>query len=523
MDVLALLVATVKTSWLLGLAALFLYIWRSAGSPNANKRKPAVASRDASGQVKQDVSQDDAAKEQKGCCGGGQAGNTGAQARAAACACKAAADSNSPAASTALPPIVRVLYGSTKGTCRQLASDLAQRLDAALAAASAAAVPGGSSGACCGGKAAGAASETAACCGGAGGGTAGAAAPAAASAPRVAPTDLSAYEPEGLLSEPAGSLVVVLVSTYEGGTPPENARFFCSWLEDAASDFRLGSAALSHLRVAVWGAGNSLYEQHFNAVARRVDTQLRALGASSELPLGLGDEDAGDMRAQFATWRDGLVAAATGAPAAASTMPNGRPAEGAGEEQEEEDDEYEVEDEDDEEEGGGSEIDMEDIGGTGPRRGKKHAGSAATSVSGAAGGDGRPEMLNPLIRGSLTKQGYKLIGSHSGVKMCRWTKSMLRGRGGCYKHAFYGIASHRCMEATPSLACANKCVFCWRHHSNPVGKTWKWAMDPPDVIVDTALELHTRMVREYAGVPGVKPEAVAEGLQAAGLSVCVAG
>jgi hypothetical protein len=45
-------------------------------------------------------------------------------------------------------------------------------------------------------------------------------------------------------------------------------------------------------------------------------------------------------------------------------------------------------------------------------------------------------------------------------------QSMLRGRGGCYKHTFYGIASHQCMEATPSLACANKCVFCWRHHSS---------------------------------------------------------
>ena len=36
------------------------------------------------------------------------------------------------------------------------------------------------------------------------------------------------------------------------------------------------------------------------------------------------------------------------------------------------------------------------------------------------------------------------------------------------------------MEATPSLACANKCVFCWRHHSNPVGTEWKWLMDEPD-------------------------------------------
>jgi hypothetical protein len=34
----------------------------------------------------------------------------------------------------------------------------------------------------------------------------------------------------------------------------------------------------------------------------------------------------------------------------------------------------------------------------------------------------------------------------AGVKLCRWTKAMLRGRGGCYKHTFYGIASYQCME-----------------------------------------------------------------------------
>lgn len=64
---------------------------------------------------------------------------------------------------------------------------------------------------------------------------------------------------------------------------------------------------------------------------------------------------------------------------------------------------------------------------------------------------------------------------------------MLRGRGGCYKHTFYGIESHRCMEATPSLACANKCVFCWRHHTNPVGTSWKWQMDEPEKIVTDAV------------------------------------
>ena len=79
-------------------------------------------------------------------------------------------------------------------------------------------------------------------------------------------------------------------------------------------------------------------------------------------------------------------------------------------------------------------------------------------------------QLTALLTCPLTQRLMPVLctaGSHSGVKLCRWTKSMLRGRGGCYKHSFYGIESHRCMETTPSLACANKCVFCWRHHTNP--------------------------------------------------------
>ncbi|GIM07336.1 hypothetical protein Vretimale_11486 [Volvox reticuliferus] len=314
--------------------------------------------------------------------------------------------------------------------------------------------------------------------------------------------------------------------------------------EDAASDFRLGSAALSHLRFAVWGCGNRLYEEHFNVVARRMDRQLRELGAKRFRPLGLGDEDADlDLRQQFVPWAKVLVerelqrwqqqqqqqptGPAVKVSANGPAVTTAAPGTGAGATEatpttevdavnpDMEDEEYEEEEEEEEEEGAGSEMDMEDIGGAGPRRGKARTGAGAGAASAASSGpeSGPPEMLNPLIRTSLTKQGYKLIGSHSGVKMCRWTKSMLRGRGGCYKHAFYGIESHRCMEATPSLACANKCVFCWRHHSNPVGKTWKWRMDPPDTIVETALDLHTRMVREYSGAPGVKPEAVAEGLQ----------
>jgi tRNA wybutosine-synthesizing protein 1 len=60
------------------------------------------------------------------------------------------------------------------------------------------------------------------------------------------------------------------------------------------------------------------------------------------------------------------------------------------------------------------------------------------------------------------------------------------------------------MEATPSLACANKCVFCWRHHKNPVGKEWRWKTDDPFFIVDEAVKKHVHMIKEARGIPGVQ-------------------
>ncbi|CRH00414.1 tRNA-YW synthesizing protein, putative [Plasmodium relictum] len=116
------------------------------------------------------------------------------------------------------------------------------------------------------------------------------------------------------------------------------------------------------------------------------------------------------------------------------------------------------------------------------------------------------DMLTKNQRDKLTKEGYKIIGSHSAVKLCRWTKSQLRGRGGCYKHTFYGINSYQCMEATPSLACANKCVFCWRHHKNPVGVSWKWNKDEAEMIVEEAIKKHKGMIKELKGVYGIIKE-----------------
>lgn len=147
-------------------------------------------------------------------------------------------------------------------------------------------------------------------------------------------------------------------------------------------------------------------------------------------------------------------------------------------------------------------MDLEDLGG---QMLKMKQAATLPAVEG-----GR-EMVTRLQRKALTKEGYRIIGSHSAVKLCRWTKNQMRGRGGCYKHTFYGITSYQCMEATPSLACANKCVFCWRHHKNPVGTEWRWKTDEPDFIVDEAISQHRSMINQMRGVPGVLPERLIEG------------
>ncbi|GAB4852078.1 hypothetical protein Ancab_016268 [Ancistrocladus abbreviatus] len=301
--------------------------------------------------------------------------------------------------------------------------------------------------------------------------------------------DVNSYEPEDLAKE---TLVLIVTSTWEDGKPPPSALFFANWIEESVNDFRVGSLLLRNCRFAVFGVGSRAYGESFNAVARGFSRKLKRLGGKEVLPLWEGDVDGGELDREFDSWGEKLirvlkggVVGNSGANVCGGTC--------------RESDLKLVELSEDEEEGeSGMEfeiVDLEDIAGKGPLRNSK----TAAEVNGVK--NGQKEMVTPVIRANLEKQGYKIIGSHSGVKLCRWTKSQLRGRGGCYKHSFYGIESHRCMEATPSLACANKCVFCWRHHTNPVGRSWQWKMDDPLEIVNTAVELHTKMINQMKGVP----------------------
>lgn len=312
--------------------------------------------------------------------------------------------------------------------------------------------------------------------------------------------DLKDYEPEDL---PKETLVLIVASTWEDGKPPQNAKFFSNWLSESAEDFRVGSLLLSRCKFSVFGVGSQAYGATFNAVARDFSRRMRALGAKEILPVWEGDVDSGDIDEVFGAWSAKVVGVLKG-----DVVENGGVlCSEVGGESDAESVGGSDEDEGSEDGGTGSEIvDVEDIAGKGPSR------KMVTVAETNGRLNGKKEMVTPVIRASLEKQGYKIIGSHSGVKICRWTKSQLRGRGGCYKHSFYGIESHRCMEATPSLACANKCVFCWRHHTNPVGKSWQWKMDDPLEIVNSAIDLHTNMIKQMKGVPGVTLERLMEGL-----------
>ncbi len=87
------------------------------------------------------------------------------------------------------------------------------------------------------------------------------------------------------------------------------------------------------------------------------------------------------------------------------------------------------------------------------------------------------------IRAGLKKQKYGLVGYHSAVQICHWTKNSLRGKGGCWKEKFYGIKSHKCCQASVSLFnCENRCVHCWRNTEYSIPNEVKNPEDPEKII-----------------------------------------
>jgi tRNA wybutosine-synthesizing protein 1 len=109
------------------------------------------------------------------------------------------------------------------------------------------------------------------------------------------------------------------------------------------------------------------------------------------------------------------------------------------------------------------------------------------------------DMHDLSVKNELKKQQYRIIGEHSAVKTCGWTKNMIKGKGGCYKLKFYGIKSHQCLQMTTSISCANRCIFCWRGYKAPVSKTWEGNIDDPDKILKESIKAHHKLLAGFGG------------------------
>jgi len=108
-------------------------------------------------------------------------------------------------------------------------------------------------------------------------------------------------------------------------------------------------------------------------------------------------------------------------------------------------------------------------------------------------------MITSEIKKSLEKQGYRIVGGHSAVKICWWTKKSILGKGTCYKHKFYGIKSNQCLQMTTSMSCANRCVFCWRDYKSPVAKEWNWNIDEPLEILEGSRRAQEKLLIGFFG------------------------
>ncbi|MBX8631387.1 MAG: 4-demethylwyosine synthase TYW1 [Thermoplasmata archaeon] len=106
--------------------------------------------------------------------------------------------------------------------------------------------------------------------------------------------------------------------------------------------------------------------------------------------------------------------------------------------------------------------------------------------------------MDPQRKAVLEKQHYKVIGEHSAVKICHWTReSMLRDRG-CYKQSFYGIESHRCMQMTPAVnQCSENCQFCWRFQD--FQEDHIEVEDDPEFILEQSIQAQKRLMSGYKG------------------------
>ncbi len=117
---------------------------------------------------------------------------------------------------------------------------------------------------------------------------------------------------------------------------------------------------------------------------------------------------------------------------------------------------------------------------------------------------------------------YRIVGTHSAVSICHWTKESLRRDRVCYKEKWYGIESHRCLEMTPALVwCTHKCQFCWRPLQ--FTKTGEPKPDEPTEIIDGCIEARRLLLTGFKGNEAVDKKKWEEAIKPTNAAISLAG
>jgi len=99
----------------------------------------------------------------------------------------------------------------------------------------------------------------------------------------------------------------------------------------------------------------------------------------------------------------------------------------------------------------------------------------------------------------LKKQKYGLVGNHSAVQICQWTKNALNNNGKCWKGKFYGVDSHRCCQTSVTLFnCENKCLHCWRNTDYTISKEVDNPENPKELI-EGLINERKRLLNGFGG------------------------
>ena len=117
------------------------------------------------------------------------------------------------------------------------------------------------------------------------------------------------------------------------------------------------------------------------------------------------------------------------------------------------------------------------------------------------------------------------MADHSTVEICHWTKKSFRNEGSCYKHKFYGISTHRCMEFSPAgMHCENRCVYCWRpmEFYDSLKMDEQKVAEPKDIMTKL-MEERRKLIVGHFGDPSQDKQKIEESLTPSHYAISLSG